>query len=133
MLNFEDSTTLEIHNPEYFNYTFEVSTSKHKFDVAFGLVGWGESAYEGDISMYGELKAYYKRWGIEGDPPGTSFIELKSRPCTRAELGLDENESESRFYPAKSGSKRYLKDYGDTLQCLDEDIVIKGSYQSYSA
>ena len=115
MLNFEDSTTLEIHHPEYFDYTFEVSTSKHKFDVAFGLVGWGESAYEGDISMYGELKAYYKRWGIEGDPPGTSFHELKSRPCTRAELGLEEKESESRFYPAKNASLGFVRDYGDIL------------------
>lgn len=83
--------------------------------------------------MYGELKAFYKRWGIEGDPPGTSFHELKTRPCSRAELGLEGKESESRFFPAKSASIGYLRDYGDTLQCIDEDIVIKGSYQSYAA
>ena len=108
MLDFEDSTILEIHHPEYFSDTFEVSTSEHKFDVAFAFVGWGESEHDGDMSVYGELKAYYKRWGIEGDPPGTSFIELKSRPCTKTELGLGGEESESRFYPAKSASVGFL-------------------------
>ena len=43
MMSFEDSTILEIHNPEHFNETFEVSTSANHFDVAFGIAGWGES------------------------------------------------------------------------------------------
>ena len=133
MLDFGDSTILEIHNPEYFNETFEVSTSKHGFDVAFGLVGWGESEHEGDISTYGELKAFYKRWGNEGDPPGTNYFEIKTRPCTREELGLGDDPAESRFYPITGFSEAFLEDYWDILQCFDDDIVIRGSFQTYSA
>ena len=65
MLNYQDSNILTIHNPDYFNETFEVSTSKHNFNLAFALVGWGESSFDGDISEYGQLKAFSKRWGVE--------------------------------------------------------------------
>ena len=65
MLNYQDSNILTIHNPDYFNETYEVSTSKHNFNVAFALVGWGESAFEGDISEYGQLKAFSKRWSLD--------------------------------------------------------------------
>ena len=93
MISFEDSTILEIHNPEYFNETFEVSTSANQFDVAFGLVGWGESESEDDTSMYGELKAFYKSWGNEGDAPGTHYYDIKTRPCTKEELGLGDDKT----------------------------------------
>ena len=128
MLDFGDSTILEINNPEYFNETFEVSTSKHGFNVAFGLVGWGDSVHDGDISTYGELKAFYKRWGNEGDPAGTNYFEIKTRPCTREELGLGNDPDESRFYPITGFSAAYLQDYWEILQCFDDDLVIRGSF-----
>ena len=83
--------------------------------------------------MYGELKAFYKSWGNEGDPPGTSYYQIKTRPCTREEIGLGENKENSRFYPAKKESMSSVEDYADKLQCIDEDIVVKGTDQSLSA
>ena len=95
-------------------------------------MGWGESAYEGDISMYGELKAFYKSWGNE-NPSGTHYYEIESRPCTLDEIGLGDDISKSRFYPAKSGSLAAIKDYANLMQCIDQEIIIKGNYQTYSA
>lgn len=128
MLNFEDSTIIKIHNPEYYNETYELSASHHKFDVAFALVGWGDSAFEGDISMYGELKAFYKSWGNEGDPPGTTYYEIETRPCTADEIGLGLDKSLSRFYPPRSDSVDYVRDYSDIMQCIDKDVVLRGNY-----
>ena len=50
MVNFRDSNIVEIHNPQYFNETYEVSNSQNNFNIAFGLIGWGESVFDGDIS-----------------------------------------------------------------------------------
>ena len=115
MMSFEDSTILEIHNPEHFNETFEVSTSANHFDVAFGIAGWGESEIGGDTSIYGELKAFYKSWGNDGDAPGTHYYEIRTRPCTLDELGLGDDLTKSRFYPVTGLSKTYLQDYAGVL------------------
>ena len=75
-----------------------ISTSKHQFNVAFALIGWGESEYDQDYSAYGSVRAFYKRWGNPDDPPGTSYYELETRPCTDQDLGLGDDVTDSRFY-----------------------------------
>ena len=132
MLKYGDSNILEIQDIQYFDDSFVISTSKHRFDVAFALIGWGYSQYNGDYSEYGQVKAYYKRWGNPGDPPGTSYYELKTRPCTDQDLGLGSDVIDSRFYESDKATKEYIQWYKEKLQCIDEDIQIYGDYNSFA-
>ena len=56
-------------------------------------MGWGESEFDGDYSEYGQVKAYYKRWGNPDDPPGTSYHELKTSPCKDDDFSLEPDSS----------------------------------------
>ena len=53
MLNYGDSKILEVHDVQYFDDSFVISTSKHNFNVAYALIGWGESVFDEDYSEYG--------------------------------------------------------------------------------
>ena len=83
-----------------------------------------------DISEYGENKAFYKRWG-DPNNPGTHYFDVASKPCTMEDLGLEGDES--KFWPLQESSKNSVSAYKDKLQCIDEDIQIRGAYNSDAA
>ena len=65
-----------------------------------------------DYSEYGELKAFYRSWGI----PGVSrFTELKIRDCTPQEISLGEDRSGAKFYEISTSQKSDLENYGQQL------------------
>ena len=78
------------------------------------------------------MKAYYKRWGNDDDPAGTSYHELKTRPCTDEDLGLGGDPQKSRFFEGDKASKEYVREYKDKMQCIDEDFSIFGDYRSFA-
>ena len=76
------------------------------------------------------MKAFYKRWG-DPDKPGTHYYDVASRPCTAEDLGLEEGNS--KFWRFQLSAKNAVDKYKDKLQCIDEDIVIRGAYNSDAA
>ena len=120
---------------EHFNDKDEVTTETHNFNIAFGFVGFGESDYDGDISQYGHVSAFYKRWGHPEDGPGTTYHKIETRPCTKEELGLTDDQSKSKFWAIKESNRAFLNDYYDRLFCFDDDqnLAVRGSFNSGSA
>ena len=70
-----------------------------------------------DTSEYGEVKAYYKKWGDPSDGKGTTYHELKTRKCSEEELGLTGDEINSKFW--KLPSKSEIEPYKHLLRCVD--------------
>ena len=73
----------------FFETDYEFKTSDGLM-IAFGLTGFDEEYSSIEDSDYGELKAYYKTWGMV-DAPGVEFIELPTSQCTLAQLGLNQD------------------------------------------
>ena len=73
-------------------------------------------------------------WGVGED--GKYFIdpyEIKSHPCTREELGLDnqKGQSSSNFMPIHKLSSGALEQFAGKFMCMDiEQLTIAGSYSS---
>ena len=98
VMRYYDETNIIISSHhDYFNQNFTLSSSDHEFTLAYAFIAFDEADPVEDISRYGEVKAFYKRWGNPGDPVGTTFHELSTRPCTEAELGLTSDSQVSRF------------------------------------
>ena len=63
-------------------------------------------------------------------------MPLTMRSCTQTELGLGPDgfdDPQSKFYTAHSNSIMWLQKYQKKLNCVDENIVISGNYQSLKA
>lgn len=89
------------------------------------------------------MKAYYKTWGMPGDEQGVHWEELETSPCTRAQLGLPEEQEEARagvtkasddtslFYPAHKNSENDLSFYYKKFKCVNsKHLRIQGDYNS---
>ena len=52
--------------------------------IAFGLSDYGEETEPMEDARYGQLKGYYKTWGIgdSEDHNGVAFEELPAKQCT---------------------------------------------------
>ena len=65
---------------------------KPGLQLAFGLTAYDGNYEALDVPEYVVVKASVRSWSPDED--ATSFHEVKTRPCTRAELGLEETELE---------------------------------------
>ena len=83
-------------------------------------------------SEYGEVKAFYKRWGNEGEV-GTGYTEIRTRPCTDEELGIGSDDGGTKFKKLYATNMDSLIAYRDRMVCIDEDITIRGAYNSEKA
>ena len=72
----------------------DVENLQHNnFQLAFGI-----TAYDGDTESvedprYGRIFARYYAWGL-----GVKFQDIETHACTDEELGLLENQENSRFF-----------------------------------
>ena len=115
-----------------------MKTDVQGFQIAFAFVDFDGSIQDENFVMedYGEVKAFYKRWGEEGIQ-GTHYYDIETRSCSMAELGLDTTFSsspdsiqQSLFWPINSNEKHDLIAYAPNMQCMDENLTIKGAYNS---
>ena len=102
--------------------------------IAFGLTAYDENYESIEDDDYGTLKAFYKTWGM-ADAPGVEFTEIPSAPCTRAQLGLpDEETGEQKpglFYPLHKNSVNDLTYYNKKFKCINSEFVrMQGDYNS---
>lgn len=80
----------------------------------------------------GEIVFMRYDWGY--DSAGKFFnnpVRLASRPCTRAELGLEIGAT-AKFMPIHQQSKLSLESYADNFMCVDDSSQLKlsGEYSS---
>ena len=64
----------------YFSSDYEFNT-QHGFQVAFALTNYDDNQNPIDDKTYGQVKAYYKTWGLT-DVKGVSFEEINNDYCT---------------------------------------------------
>ena len=83
----------------------------------------------------GTLVLQHAEWGI--DEKGDTFsstTNLKSHTCTDEELGLKDNNDESRFMPIHQTSIGYVKLYKKKFVCLEPaDLELYGNFNSANA
>ena len=93
----------------------------------------GTDMEDESVSDYGEVKAFYKKWGGE-NLIGTSYAEIDTHLCSSKELGIGQGseDSESRFWPLQDRSKGYVNYYRNLFFCIDDDLEIRGDYNSDS-
>ena len=72
----------------FFDTDFEFTTDTGLM-IAFGLTAYDDNLEPIEDPRYGELKAYYKTWGMN-DALGVEFTELPTVPCTKKQLGISE-------------------------------------------
>ena len=67
------------------------------FNVAFALTGYDGSTEIAEDEDYAILKAKIKTWGYaEEYGPGIQTVDVKTRQCTPAELGIEYTEDHSQ-------------------------------------
>ena len=121
----------------YFDTDYEFNTDSG-LQIAFAITAYDSNREPIEQPEYGELKAYYKSWGIM-DTNDVHFEELQTDYCTREQLGLFEDADEvkitdregSLFYPTH---KSYINDftfYSKKYKCIkDSKMRIQGDYNA---
>ena len=116
----------------FFGSDFEFSTSNGLM-VAFGLTAYDSNQEPIEDQSYGQLKAYYKTWGMPGDPPGVNWQEMPTKPCSRGQLGLSDSDDgdSSLFFPVHRNSEYDIGYYNKKFKCVEEkNLRIQGDYNS---
>ena len=90
------------------DYVFDLD-KRPGLNIAFGITYFDDNQEPIDDLDYGEVIGRVKTWGSEG---GLQYQNLKLRPCTYQELGLDspvEVSEDSKFYPVHKNSVQWLE------------------------
>ena len=133
MIDYDATNFLVTKNQKYFSEEYEISTTNHDFQLAFAFVNYNnpnESIQ--DEADYGETKAFYKIWG-DSDTPEVRYEEIKTRPCTKAELQLDELTTSTKFWPYHQTALPDIDRFSKKFQCFDENLKVFGTYNSMKA
>ena len=85
MSSFVDAKVSKSTAPDYFNDEFHYNTERNPF--AFGISEFQDS--EPLNEDYGSITVKYEVWNAEYD----KIVELKMRPCSFSDFGLDSNLS----------------------------------------
>ena len=83
LIEYGDNTIMVSSRDSHFGSDFEFMT-KNGLQIAFGLTAYDGNQEPIEDPEYGELKAFYKTWGMPGDPPGVIWEELPTKQCTMA-------------------------------------------------
>ena len=131
----------QISEPEYQNffdndYIFGRSSG---WNVAFGLTAYDSSSDPEPFDRgYGEIGAYMKVWGEkdeDGNSVPTYFAKLKTRPCERNDINFEgkENIGKTTFFKPAPEFEYDAERFYDVLQCITDDPVLAGDYNSAKA
>ena len=74
LVDFGENTIMMSLRDNFFPTNFEM-TADDGLMLAFGITTYDEDYELVDEPDYGELKAYYKTWGLK-DAPGVEFTEI---------------------------------------------------------
>lgn len=107
-----DETRRSIGTQDGFTFAFGIGSLEKE---ATGIDQWAD---------YGTLKAQYETWNLTS----REFETVKTRPCTLADFGLADGEQ--TFYDVNPIQKEAFEKQSKGLQCLDQEIEIKGTTNS---
>jgi len=134
LLNSKDVDVLSTVNDMHFSPDDEF-TYDNGFSIAAGFTEYDSNPEPILDPTIGEVVFNHYRWGPE--PDGTYISERKriqSHPCSREELGLEEDRSNAMFMPVYPSSAGEVDFYWKKFQCVDkENLKIYGDYNSYKA
>ena len=128
LLTFDETDVMLSARDSYFDYNYEYSEN---LAIAFGITAYDSNQEIIEDPSYGVLNPYYKTWGFT-DSVEVKFEALKTRPCTEAELHINnQTDPDSIFYPPHPEDEASLSFYYKKLKCLDgEGIRVQGDYNS---
>ena len=117
----------------FFDSSYIVSSEEHGIRFAFALTAYDNNQADYvDESEYGQVSAIYAQWGI--DSHDYSDTKIPIRQCKPEELGIVKGEEyKSLFYPDHKNSLRTLEYYHKKFMCTDENIQLRGDYNSDAA
>ena len=104
---------------------------------AFGITAYDSNQEIIEDPTYGTLNAYYKTWGL--GEPGVNFEPLLTSQCTRAQLGLPEEDDDTEsdysvpplFYDFHQNGINDVNFYYKKLKCIDKGAIrMQGDYNS---
>ena len=81
LVTYGSNTIMVSSRDSFFDTEFEFKTDDGLM-IAFGLATYDENYGETEDPTYGQLKAYYKTWGMS-DSPGIVWQELPTKQCTQ--------------------------------------------------
>lgn len=129
LLEFREPMIMASVRDSHFDADFQF-TSEEGLMIAFGITAYDDNEEPIEDPQYGHLKAYYKSWGLE-EGHGVHFRELPTETCSRAELGLPEEEdgssaskTEKRFFEVHSSSANDYEYYYKKLKCIQVDKLV---------
>ena len=134
LVNSKDVNVLSTINDMYYTPDDEF-TFDNGFNIAAGFTAYDSNPEPILDPTIGEVVFNHFRWGPE--PDGSYITERKripDHPCSREELGIEEDRSNSMFMPVYESSKGEVDFYWKKFQCVDkENLKIYGDYNSYKA
>ena len=127
----------------YFDTEHEF-TSNDGFMVAFALSAFDSVQEPIDDASYGQLKAYYKKWGFDEQHGGVHFEPVETSQCTKEQLNLPDDEdhvfephedheqpAERLFFEPHKNAVGDALFYQKKFQCIKKpDLRIQGDYNS---
>ena len=138
MAEFKDNTIQEPIKLNHFPFTY-VYDDRDGFHIAFGLTAYDSSSDPTPFdATFGEIAAYQKVWGekdAQGNNLPTSMRKLRSSPCQAQDLNLnnDPNVEKYRFFPPDTEYEYETRRFQDVLQCIQDDVILKGDYNTAAA
>ena len=111
LLNKKDVTLLA-RTDEFEFMDIDNITHANGFNIAVGFTSYDNSTMWQLDPTYGELVYNSYSWGMNSD--GSYYLirkELPKRNCTKAELGLSEEEGETVFLPVHESNRNWLELY----------------------
>ena len=93
LFTFKDTIIIQTKVDSHFEISDKLTSMDDGLAFAFAFTSYDESKEQLDLD-YGQIKAYMWQWGFD-DEFGSTWNEITTKPCTRSELGLtDENEEQ---------------------------------------
>ncbi len=90
LIEFGDNTIMVSERDNFFDSDFAFTTDDGLM-LAFGLTAYDDNYDMIDEPDYGELKAYYKTWGLDESDGFVEFNEIPTTQCTYEQLGIYPN------------------------------------------
>ena len=130
LMEYGETIIMNSYSDAFFD-TEKTFSSDDGFNLAFAITAYDDNPEPIDDPRYGRIIAKITSWGFEEDEQGVGMSEVKTRNCTKEELGIEgERDPESNFYPIHPNSERDVKSRYKKLKCFDEKVEILGDYNS---
>ena len=131
LINAKDVSVLSTINDMYFSPD-DAFTYDKGFNIAVGFTAYDSNPEPILDPTIGEVVFNHLRWGPELD--GSERTRFPNHPCSREELGIEEDRSNAMFMPVYKSSADEVDFYWKKLQCVDnESLSLFGDYNSYKA